>query len=263
MTDPLIDIDANDDSGDEATKTDDANSDEQSSAHVLEHNGEKIEVPENFRNEDGTPNVAAILKSQTDLRKQVGEKPAPPEKYELNVPEALQEVIKPDNDNPMVAPVMEWAKKHGISQQAFDELTASYYGQMAPDPEADKKHAEMETAKLKDSLGDNMKGRLDEIGKWTGAVLGDLRNDEGVKEAITALTTSASGVMVLDKIMRASGERTIPSGKDGGSRPALSQDDIRALQGTDAYWNSSHPEHSSTVKRVKEGLAALTGENTT
>jgi hypothetical protein len=76
--------------------------------------------PENFwKKEDNEPDLEAIAKSWTDMRKIVsqGKHKAPADgKYDTAI-----FGDNPDN-NPLAAPVLEWAKDHGISQAAFDAL---------------------------------------------------------------------------------------------------------------------------------------------
>ncbi len=68
---------------------------------------------------------------------------------------------------------MDWARRHGLGQEAFSELAALYYGRVAEaalDPEAER-------GKLRSALGDRADGEIAGLGRWVDGLLGDVIAD--------------------------------------------------------------------------------------
>jgi hypothetical protein len=216
-------------------------------------NAEKLEVPDEFWDaEKGAPRLGALLKSRNDLRAKLGEgKAAAPETYELRVPEALAGRFQADPEQPIAKAAMAFAKKHGLSQEAFDELAATYFeGQAgnALDPAA-------EMAALEKAFGgkDAAKAEMDGISQWASGLLGqDFAKNPGILAAAEALASSAEGVLLLKAFKDRIGEKGVPAARTS-SEPVLSEESLRALQASDAYLAGD----PATRRRVAEGWDML------
>jgi len=214
-------------------------------------NAENLEVPDEFWDtEKGAPRLGALLKSRNDLRQKLGEgKPTAPEAYELKVPEALADRVKADPEQPIAKAAMDFAKKHGLSQEQFDELAGVYFegqGASSLDPAAER-------ASVEKALGDNAKAELDGLGQWVGGLLGqDFKKNPGLLDAANALASSSEGVLLLKALKDRIGEKGVPSAKVD-TTPALTEESLRALQSSDAYLNGD----AATRRRVAEGWDAL------
>lgn len=228
------------------------------SGRVFEDGADRYEVPENFWDpEKNAPRIGAILKANGDLRKQISEKPKAPDKYELVVPQDLKDKIEVNSDDPLAKAAMDFAKKHGLSQDAFAELAGLHYQQMGAEIATEAEFSAAEAQKLDQALGDRAKDVKAELGAWVGGLLGEdfKKNPELLAEA-KMLASSASGVLLLQAIKGKLGERGIPSARDaGGGGTSLS--DLKVLQASKAYSDPYHPEHEATVKQVEEGYKRL------
>lgn len=214
-------------------------------------NAEKLEVPDEFWDaEKGAPRLGALLKSRNDLRAKLGEgKAAAPETYELRVPEALAGRFQADPEQPIAKAAMAFAKKHGLSQEAFDELAATYFEGQAGntlDPAAER-------AAVEKALGPDAKAEMEGLGQWVSGLLGqDFAKNPGLLSAAEALASSSEGVLLLKALKDRIGEKGVPAARTS-SEPVLSEESLRALQASEAYQNGD----PATRRRVAEGWEAL------
>lgn len=225
------------------------------SQRIIEYKGERLEIPEPFWDaESGAPNVGALAKAAADLRRKVSEKeaekPQAPESYELRVPEELAERIKPIADDPLAKSAMDWAKKHGIPQEAFDELAAAFYGDIAGKMPDQAK--EMDA--LKQALGPKAESDIKELDAWAAGLLGeDFKKSPELLEAALRLSSTAAGVMLLKTIKDKIGERPVPTPRDGQAVAVLDEEGIRQIMMTDAYRDGD----SATHRKVQEAWERL------
>jgi len=103
--------------------------------------------PQDFWDEDG-PDVEKLAKSHVELRKLVsqGKHKAPEGDYDYG---ALQDGGL-DTEEPGFQVFKGWAKKHGVSQMAFDELGKEILSTVTSENEAFELDAQQERAKLGD-----------------------------------------------------------------------------------------------------------------
>lgn len=237
---------------------------EASAGREIEYKGERIEIPENYwdagaNDGDGAPNTGALAKAVTDLRRQLsGAGRAPvPDAYELSVPDDLAERITADADHPLAAPTMEWAKKHGLSQDAFNELTGLFYGAEAESAAAEEDWTRTQSEALDAALGADAAREKAALGKWVGGLLGrELSSNPDMLAEANALASSAAGVLLLKALRDRIGERPLPGSSDAGGS-ALNAADLTRLQASPAYQNSADPDHRATVAKVRQGWAQL------
>lgn len=194
--------------------------------------------PENFwRKEENEPDLEAIAKSWTDMRKIVsqGKHKAPPEgKYDTSVFGANAD------DDPLAPTVLNWAKEHGISQMAFDDLVRqvqSVAGELGPG----------ETISVEEEmkyLGPNASAKINSMVNWArGMVNKGIFSPEDFEEFKVAGGT-AKGLNMLMKL-RSSYEGRMPIESqpvEGGE----SDDELRAMINEQYY---TDPAYRAKVER--------------
>lgn len=237
--------------------------------HELDYHGQKLRIPEKFWDrQHNAVNIPALLKSNQDLRRKVSgqaartapENPADaaaaPERYEIRVPKDLAAARKVADDDPLAAAAMDWARKHGLPQEAFDELVEAFVRQEAEqlDPE---KFRDTQMAALKEQFGHRCDEVCKDVGHWFGALMQrDFQDRPELREAAEELASDARGVMLLKAIRDRLTERGVPGERrtQGGS---MDEAALRRMQASEAYVNSRHPDHAATVRRVRDGWQRL------
>lgn len=112
-------------------------------------NDERIErpdyYPEKFWNEDG-PDVEKLAKSYAELEKafKSGKHKAPEGDY--NVDNLVEQGL--DLEDPTVQAYQDWAKKYGVSQQAFEELAGNILAMTGEQEQAFEYNRQEEMKKL-------------------------------------------------------------------------------------------------------------------
>ncbi|MBN2752623.1 MAG: hypothetical protein JXQ84_07930 [Rhodospirillaceae bacterium] len=213
--------------------------------------GEEIAVPDAFWDGDANcPNVGALVKSHADLRRKVSEqRPAAPEVYALTLPEDLAQRIAPDESDPLAHQAMDWAKKHGLGQEAFSELTTLYYGALAENA-VDR---EAELGRLTEALGPRAEAEMAGLSQWVDGMLGDaVAKTPDLFHALENLTATAEGVLLLKAFKDKLTESGVPSSRSGGGK-RLDAASLRALQESDAY----RAGDAATRRVVEDGWARL------
>lgn len=233
---------------------------EQNPERFIEKNGDRLEVSENFWDkENNRPDVYNILKSQMDLRKQIGEDLSPKDGiYKINIPDEYKDKLQENKDDPLYKEFCTFAKQHRISQEDFDKLSKVYYktlydmsesaaGEQISEEDWLKQEADKFKAKYGDR-GDKMKTRIDNFIKNSGITDQDILNE------LAFMQTSASGVATLDYLLSLRGE---PMPDDNGQSRAgvLSLEELRALQAKPEYYSDPVLQ-----KKVEDGYKALYGD---
>lgn len=267
MNETLLDLDING-GGDQSAQTPgnqtppekapaDGAKPEEGNPRILEFGDEKLEVPDNFWDaEKGKINVGALLKSQTDLRKQLEEKPQPPENYELVVPDDLAEIIKADAEDPLAGAAMAWAKENGISQEQFSQLTAAFYKIQADSFENPVERKAAEIADLQKEWGASTNQKMKDVSAWVGGLLKPaIQKDNDIFPALQKLSTTAGGVKLLAAIRDSIGDIKLPGSKT--ITPASgkkTEAELAKLQADPKYWRDHDP---AIIKEVEDGWKAL------
>ncbi|MEM7047597.1 MAG: hypothetical protein AAF442_08120 [Pseudomonadota bacterium] len=222
----------------------------------VEFKGQPIEVPEDlWDKENGKIRDVAAVKRVLDLRRKLSEKPPVPDSYELTVPEGLD--IDADAEDPLAQSAMDWAKKHGLSQEAFGELTSLFYQQEADFAKSLDEQQEQDYNTLKEIYGDGTKKKLGELARWVDGVVGDATDDNPmISQALDTLVSDAGGVLLLDRIRSQVGESPIPSPIDQRQH-GITPESLRELQHSPAYLDNSHPDHAAVVAQVRRGYQRL------
>lgn len=220
----------------------------------VERDGEKIQIPENFWDaENSCPDTFAIMKSQVDLRKQIGEDLSPKDGiYQINIPEAMKDKLTADPEDPLYKEFCKVAKAKRMSQEDFDNVTKIYYQKLydaAPDFDSED-YFQKESDALKQKFGDKLdrvKTRIDNFVRNSGITDQDMLNE------IQFMQTSAAGVMVLDYLLSLR-DQSMP--QDTPSRAGvMNLEELRALQAKPEYMTDKNLQ-----EKVKKGYEALYAE---
>lgn len=213
--------------------------------------GETLAVPEAFWDaEADAPNLGALVKSHADLRRKLSEsRPQPPETYELVLPQELSARVAVDADDPLAKGAMDWARRHGLGQDAFAELASLYFGRVAESAI----DSEAERGKLATAFGDRADSEIAGLSRWVDGILGDvLAESREVYSALDRLTATADGVMLIKAIKDKLGEAGLPSSR-AGAPAAPDAGALRKLQSSEAY----RAGDAETRRKVAEGWARL------
>lgn len=221
---------------------------------VVEYNGEKITVPENFIDkETKTVNIAALVKSQEDLRKQIGSDESPKEGlYEINIPEDFKEFIEPDKESVLYKTACAWAKSHKISQKDFDELVSPYINELAAPFVASKEKLQNEDAKLDKIFGNRkqeVKERITNFFKNSS-----IANDTEALNEVALLTSTAAGVKVLHELITKNQGGMAMIGAAAGGSEELNEATLREMMKDPRYWRDHEPNY---VNKITEGFKKL------
>ena len=229
----------------------------------VEKNGERLEIPDNFWDkENDKPDVYSILKSQNDLRTQIGEDKSPADGvYKINIPAEFQDRLEADTNDPLYQKFSAFAKKNRMSQEDFDTITSAFYKDLyeltAPgdDDGADdfdeEAYLKAEADKLKEKYGDRVdqiRSHIDNFVRNSGITDKDILNE------INYMQTSASGVATLDYLL---GLRSDPMPYIAGTTApegVMNLSELRKLQAEPGYQNGTDPE---LIRKVTEGYEKL------
>ena len=195
--------------------------------------------PENFwKKEEAEPDLEAIAKSWSDMRKIVsqGKHKAPPDgKYDISV---LGDNVEA---NPLAAPVLDWAKEHGISQAAFDDLVTK-----VNEVSAELAPQSVDVAAEIKSLGPNGQAIVNGMVNWArGLVAKGVWGPEDFEE-FKVMGGTAKGIKALQKV-RESYEGRIPV-ESSPIEGAMSDEELQSMVGDPKYLKD--PSYRKKVERL-------------
>lgn len=160
-------------------------------------------IPEKFWGDDG-PELEKLAKSYTELETQFKQgKHKAPKEYNT-------EVFSDKNlamDDPTVKTFHDWSLKHGITQNAYDELAQGVLSITEANTEDTKFAREQELKKLGPNA-DQLVSGIRDFAK--GLVRKGVLGADDMNE-FQAMAGTADGIKVLNKIRRYYGEQTIPT----------------------------------------------------
>lgn len=174
-------------------------------------------IPEPFWDSaKGEPRLEAMMKSWTDLRRQISrgdhKPPARAEEYRLPLPDGAPQSLVP-SDDPILASVRESAHAAGISQAQFDALARPFLAELAKiagnvqaPAVAQQEYAKAELAKL----GPGGEAQLRVLATWGQGLLrkGTISPEEF--NEFRGFASSAAGVRLLAKLRGLAGEQPVP-----------------------------------------------------
>jgi hypothetical protein len=196
--------------------------------------------PENFwKKDDSEPDLEAIAKSWTDLRKQIsqGKHKAPADgNYDLA---AFKDIPAED---PVRNHVLSWAKEYGVSQGALDSLVSKVVEMGFEAQTSQSINLEQE----KKSLGPNADARINGMVKWASGLVNKGIWGKDDFEEFKVMGGTAKGIAALEKL-RASYEGRVPTDSAPVSG-APSKDELYAMVGDPKY--KTDPAYRSKVERM-------------
>lgn len=224
----------------------------QDNGRFVSRGNERLEVPENFWDkENNAPDVFGLLKSQQDLRTQIGEDKSPKDGvYQINIPQEYAGKLEADPNDPLYKEFCKLAKAKRMSQEEFDSLSNIYYrtiASAAPDFDGEE-YMTTEANKAKEKFGDDLdkvKRRIENFVNNSGI------SDRDILNELAFMQTSAAGVATLDYLLSLRGE-PMPSGDGTGGVNTLSLDELRALQAKPEY--KTDPALQAKVRKGYEDL---------
>lgn len=196
--------------------------------------------PENFwKGEDAEPDLEAIAKSWTDLRKQIsqGKHKAPADgNYDFS---AFGDTA---DDDPVKGHVSQWAKEYGVSQLALDALV----GPIVEMGGAEVERVQFDMAAEKKALGPNADALVKGMTDWgRGLVNKGIWGKDDFDE-FKVMGGTANGIKALMKL-RESYEGRIPT-QSAPVDGAPSKDELYAMVGDPKY--KTDPAFRSKVERM-------------
>lgn len=182
-------------------------------------------IPQQFWSDDDGPDVEGVFKAYNEIRTKMsqGMHKAPKDgEYAMDV---MSEAGIEEGDE-MVSGYLELAKKHGISQDAFNEIASLYFNSVG---EMNDK-VQTTIAEEKAKLGRNADKLIAETDRWLTKMgsSGVISQDE--MEAIANASTNASFISGINKIRQSYNEMPIPSidTQEGVSMTRQDLDDLVA-----------------------------------
>ena len=157
--------------------------------------------PEKFWDEKEGPDLENMTKSYTELEKKLSEgKHKAPEQYDTKI----FEDNNLNTEDPVVDTFLNWSKKHGVSQIAFDELAGSVAELTASSAQDTKVSMEAE----KKALGVNADAIIESNVKWADSLVnkGIISPDERTELAFWGGT--AVGQRLMQKVRGMTGDLT-------------------------------------------------------
>ena len=196
--------------------------------------------PENFwKKDDSEPDLEAIAKSWTDLRKQIsqGKHKAPADgNYDLAAFGST-----PDDD-PVKSHVITWAKDYGVSQAALDSLVSKVV-EMGFN---NQQNISMSVEQEKKALGPNADARINGMVKWASSLVNKGVWGKDDFEEFKVMGGTAKGIAALEKL-RSAYEGRVPT-QSAPLDGAPSKEELYAMVGDPKY--STDPAYRKKVERM-------------
>jgi hypothetical protein len=196
--------------------------------------------PENFwKAEEAEPDLEAIAKSWTDLRKQIsqGKHKAPTDgKYDASAFGDTPE------DDPVRQHVMSWASENQISQAALDQLV----GQVVEMNQNQAENYSINLEQERKALGPNADARINGMVKWASGLVNKGVWSQDDFEEFKVMGGTARGIAALEKL-RASYEGRVPV-ESTPVEGAPSKEELYAMVGDERY--QTDPSFRKKVERA-------------
>jgi len=196
--------------------------------------------PENFwKAEEAEPDLEAIAKSWTDLRKQIsqGKHKAPADgKYDASAFGDTPE------DDPVRQHVMNWASENQISQAALDQLV----GQVVEMNQNQAENYSINLEQERKALGPNADARINGMVKWASGLVNKGVWSQDDFEEFKVMGGTARGIAALEKL-RASYEGRVPV-ESTPVEGAPSKEELYAMVADERY--QTDPSFRKKVERA-------------
>jgi len=196
--------------------------------------------PENFwKAEEAEPDLEAIAKSWTDLRKQIsqGKHKAPADgKYDASAFGDTPE------DDPVRQHVMNWASENQISQAALDQLV----GQVVEMNQNQAENYSINLEQERKALGPNADARINGMVKWASGLVNKGVWSQDDFEEFKVMGGTARGIAALEKL-RSSYEGRVPV-ESTPVEGAPSKEELYAMVADERY--QTDPSFRKKVERA-------------
>jgi len=205
----------------------------------------KPEIPEKFRQQDGTLNQEALLKSYGELEKRFGAGEAPPKsadeyKLDYKLPEGV--TIDKEAEKSFLAS----CHSQGMSNKQVQFVMDKYAGILGEQVKGATTTKEQAETSLKTSWGDKYGENIGLAQKAFNALVDEAdRND---KAAINQLGNNPVFLRMLAKAGANLKEDNPPA---GGMPTGTTEEEIQTVMRSEAYWKATHPEHQSVKAKVE------------
>lgn len=197
--------------------------------------------PENFwKKDESAPDLEAIAKSWTDLRKQISQgkhKPPADGNYDTSVFGDTPE------DDPLRQHVVGWAKEYGISQTAFDKLVGDYLDMAGSQQEIIKTSIEQERR----ALGPNADQIIKGMTEWASGLVRKGVWGKDDFEEFKVMGGTANGIKALMKLREAYEGMKIPL-ESAPVEGAPSKDELYQMVADPKY--KTDPSYRAKVERM-------------
>lgn len=213
--------------------------------HQAEENIERPEwLPEKFFDPKKGAKYEDLAKSYGELEKQfrAGRHKAPEDgNYDIKL--FAEKGIK--EDDPVVGTYREWAKEHGISQKAFDDLAGKILGMAGENAQQQQISIEEE----RKALGPNADAIIKGMADWgRGMVRKGVWSQEDYDE-FRVFAGTANGLRAAMKLREAY-EGRIPDFRSTPVENQMTKEELEAMVGDPRY--QSEPAYRQKVERMFE-----------
>lgn len=205
-----------------------------------------VAIPEKFRQEDGTLNDQAMLKSYGELEKKLGAHGTPPEKpedykIEDKFPEGLE--INAEGRTAFLVKCHERGMTNEQVQFIMDQ-----YGEIISVAAAEASNTREGTIEtLKKLYGSDYHEKMaSAMNAFKAAGV------EGV--SLEAVGNDPNMIQILAVLGANLTEDQIPRGLPTGG--GMTEGDLYKLMASEAYWNAKHEDHKNTVEKVTAHFVA-------
>lgn len=174
--------------------------------------------------------------------------------YKVNVPEALAEKIKADDlaKNAGFQSFLGKAHAAGLTQAQLDVVTADFLERSLQQQAGS---TALDAQACTEALKSEWKSDAD-FAKGVQQAYRAAQAYGDVDKLMAKYGNDPDFIRVMAKVGAELGEDTgAPAGAGGMSEP-----DVESLQKSEAYWKTSHPDHTKTVAKVQAYYAAKFGD---
>ena len=167
--------------------------------------------------------------------------------------EDLKEII--DTDNSMINYFEEWAKDNQVDSKAMNSLIKEFVCSQINCTQEDD--LETEDKKLYTILGNKTDAIKDNINNWVQGFFANCNDNQHVNNCLEQLTSTADGVIFLNKIKETLQQHNVPSIRNKNINNPIDRNAIMKLQNSQAYTDQLHPDHNNTVETVRKAWQQL------
>lgn len=194
-------------------------------------------MPE-FFNAKKYKTLADQAKAQRELEKKLGSFVGAPDKYAL--PDGVTD------DDPYIGKLVEFGKKHNMSQEAFAELVAT-----------DTADAAAYVAQQKAAIGPDADKRIASVAQWGKANLSDQDFND-----LKAAMTSAESFKVIERLVSMNRQAPLPkAGEDVPAAASITPEAVRALHNeVDSQGRRKYDYDPDHRKKVKDAYSKMYGD---